>query len=87
MLACLVVVSEIVFNGYSVSLLDNFPLGLLCIPLLFWAAFRFGPRETAVATLVMSSVAIYGGMHGLGPFVQKSEQESILLIQAVTGRS
>ena len=85
LLACLVVVSEIVFNGYSVSLLDNFPLGLLCIPLLFWAAFRFGPRETAVATLVMSSVAIYGGMHGLGPFVQKSEQESILLIQAVTG--
>ncbi len=45
--ACLVVVSEVVFNGVSTSLIDNFPLGLVCIPLLIWAAFRFGPRETA----------------------------------------
>jgi diguanylate cyclase (GGDEF)-like protein/PAS domain S-box-containing protein len=85
LLACLVVVSEVVFNGFSIPSINNFPLELLCIPLLVWAAFRFGPRETAVATLVMSATAIHAGIHGLGPFAQKSEQESLMLIQAVTG--
>jgi diguanylate cyclase (GGDEF)-like protein/PAS domain S-box-containing protein len=84
LLACLVIVSEVVFNGLSISSIGHFPLGLLCVPLLIWAAFRFDPRETAVATLVMSGVAIRGALRGLGPFWQNSEQASLLLVQAVT---
>lgn len=85
LLGCLVIVSEVVFNGLSISSINELPLGLLCIPLLLWAAFRFGPRETSVATLVMSAVAIRGSLHGLGPLAQRTEQDSILWVQAVAG--
>src|SRR4029077_7107338 len=76
---------EVVFNGLSISSIGNFPLGLLCIPLLFWAAFRFGPRETSIAILVMSAIAIRGALHGVGPFGQGTPQDTLLLVQAATG--
>src|SRR4029077_13531884 len=85
LVASLVVVSEVVFNGLSISSIGNFPLGLLCIPLLFWAAFRFGPRETSIAILVMSAIAIRGALHGVGPFGQGTPQDTLLLVQAATG--
>ena len=85
LLACLVIVSEVVFNGLSISSIGRFPLGLLCVPLLLWAAFRFGPRETSVAILVMSAVAIRGALHGFGPFAQGTQQDTLLLVQAATG--
>jgi diguanylate cyclase (GGDEF)-like protein/PAS domain S-box-containing protein len=85
LLASLVIVSEVVFNGVSILSIGHFPLGLLCIPLLLWAAFRFGPRETAVAILVMSAVAVRGALHGVGPWAQGTQQDTLLLVQAATG--
>src|SRR5260370_1996330 len=85
LLACLVIVSEVVFDRVSVSSVAHFPLGLLCIPLLLWAAFRFGPRETAVAILVMSPLAVHGALHGVGPFARGTPQDTLLLVQAATG--
>jgi len=85
LLACLVIVSEVVFDRVSVSSVAHFPLGLLCIPLLLWAAFRFGPRETAVAILVMSALAVHGALHGVGPFARGTPQDTLLLVQAATG--
>src|ERR1019366_2447014 len=79
------IVSEVVFNGLSISSIGRFPLGLLCVPLLLWAAFRFGPRETSVAILVMSAVAIRGALRGFGPFAQETQQDTLLLVQAATG--
>ncbi len=43
--------------------ISHHPLAFLCIPALVWAAFRFGPRETAASMLVLS--AVVGGNNGL----------------------
>ena len=40
----------------------------LCAPFLVWSALRFCPLEAAGATLVMGGFALWGSLHGLGPF-------------------
>ena len=85
LLACVVLVGVIVFGGVLPWGRHNYPLEFLCMPLLIWAAFRFGPREVATAMVVLSAIAISGTMHGFGPFFRESQNESILLLQAFMG--
>src|SRR5437879_2676615 len=83
----LVVVGLAVFGGWAPEGLHNAPLEFLSIPVLVWAAFRFGRREAATAILILSGMAIWGTLHGLGPFVQPTRNASLLLLQAFTGVS
>ena len=85
LLACLVLVGQIVFGGGFVPGAKNYPLEYACIPFLIWAAFRFGQREAATAVLVLAVSAIWGTLHGFGPFVRPSRNESLLLLQAFIG--
>jgi diguanylate cyclase (GGDEF)-like protein len=65
--------------------LKNYPLEYLCIPFLIWAAFRFGRRMAAAALCVLSIVAVWGTLHGYGPFARESQNTSLLLMQAFMG--
>jgi PAS domain S-box-containing protein len=40
-------------------------LGVLCVAIVLWVAFRFGQREVAVAILALAAIAIWGALHGL----------------------
>jgi diguanylate cyclase (GGDEF)-like protein len=82
LLVSLVLVAELVFGGRFPAATKNYPLEFLCIPLLLWAAFRFGARETATAVLLLSVMAIRGTLQGLGPFARATQNESLLLLQA-----
>jgi PAS domain S-box-containing protein len=79
LLASLVLVGAVVFNGPFPAL---YGLAFLCGPPLVWTAFRFGPRESATAIALLSGMAIWGTLQGLGPFVRESLNESLLLLQA-----
>ena len=79
---CLVFVGQLVFGGHFPAEVQNYPLEFLCIPMLLWAAFRFGARETATATLVLAVIAISGTLRGYGPFARGTGNESLLLLQA-----
>jgi diguanylate cyclase (GGDEF)-like protein len=82
LLVCLVLVGLAVFGGLFPSGTKTYPLEFLCIPILLWAAFRFGARETATAILLLSVIAIRGTLQGLGPFARDTQNESLLLLQA-----
>ena len=60
----------------------NYPLVFVPIPWLVWAAFRFGPREAATAAVLTSAIAVWDTVHGVGPFVGETANESLLLLQA-----
>ena len=77
---CLVTLS--VFSGVFPSTNRHYPLEFLCIPFFVWAAFRFGQRAAATAILLVSGIAIWGTLHGFGPFVRPAPNESLLLLQA-----
>ena len=62
--------------------LNAYPLPFLCIPPLMWAAFRFGQREVATGVAILSAIAAWATVRGLGPFVMSSENESLLLLQS-----
>ena len=57
-------------------------LGFLCIPVLIWAALRFGPREASTAVTLLSAVAVAQtigvALQGLGP---EAANAQLLLLQ------
>ncbi|MGH7231128.1 MAG: MASE1 domain-containing protein [Nitrospiraceae bacterium] len=79
-----VVVGQVVFGGWLPPE-KSVPLTYVCIPPVVWAAYRFGRRETAAITFLLSGVAISGTLHGFGPFVRGSQHESLLLLQIFIG--
>lgn len=81
----LVLVSQVVFGGLLPTQVKNYPLAFLCIPFLVWAAFRFGPRETASACFLIAGLSIWGTLGGFGPFVRETQNESLLLLQTFLG--
>jgi len=51
------------------------------IPLLIWAALRFGLGGASASMLVITFLAIWGTMHGRGPFLMQSPAENALELQ------
>ncbi len=80
-------VGEAVFGGSFLFATKDYPLEFLCIPILVWVAFRFSPREAATAVFILSGISIWWTLHGFGPFVRASQNESLLLLQAFMGVS
>lgn len=77
----LVVTGLVLFGGFLGLSANNYPLEFLVFPLLAWVAFRFGPRETAAVTCLLSAIAIWGTLRGFGPFAGHTQNESLLLVQ------
>ena len=85
LLFVLVLTGQFVFGPLSAPMIQHAPLEFLCVPVLLWAAFRLGVRETTAAVLLLSAMAIRGTLSGFGPFVRGSPNESLLLLQAFAG--
>jgi integral membrane sensor domain MASE1 len=85
LLLCLVVVGQAVFGGWNPLGAKDYPLDYLCVPILVWAAFRFGQREAVTAAVLLSWIAVWGTLNGTGPFVRDTQNESLLLVQAFMG--
>ncbi len=83
----ILVVGQSVFGGFLGASAKGYPLEFLCIPFLIWAAFRFTPRETAMAASVIAAIAISGTLAGFGPFVRGTQNESLVLLQVYVGIS
>ena len=63
----------------------HYPLTVVVWPLIIWVTFRFGPRETATAILLLSMIAIARTLGGYGPFARLSPAESLTLLQVWAG--
>lgn len=88
LLACLVAVCWTELGGQTGISRGNYPLEILFIPPLVWAAIRFGPLETAFTSFLTTIAAVFGTLHGYGPFRGSTQNESLLLLQSfmsVTG--
>ncbi len=84
LLLLLVVLAETVFGGWLPISARNYPISFICGPIVIWTAFRFTPRETATGIFILSAIAIWGTLHGLGPFILQSENQSLLMLQSWT---
>ncbi len=53
----------------------------LPLPLLLWAAMRFGPVGANTGLLILAFLSISGGVRGLGPFAGGAAPDSVLSLQ------
>src|SRR6266404_2848935 len=84
LLLLLVVLAETVFGGWFPISARNYPISFICGPIVIWTAFRFTSRETATGIFILSTIAIWGTLHGFGPFILQSENQSLLMLQSWT---
>ena len=84
LLLLLVLLAETVFGGWFPISARNYPISFICGPIVIWTAFRFTPRETATGIFVLSAIAIWGTLHGFGPFILQTENQSLLMLQSWT---
>jgi TolB-like protein/integral membrane sensor domain MASE1/class 3 adenylate cyclase/Flp pilus assembly protein TadD len=81
LLLLLVLLSGVVFGGWPGVSGRNYPIVLICGPVVIWTAFRFTQRETATGIFILSAIAVWGTLHGFGPFVRETENQSLLALQ------
>src|SRR6184192_982007 len=77
LLLLLVLLSGVVFGGWPAVSARNYPIVLICGPVVIWTAFRFTQRETATGIFILSAIAVWGTLHGFGPFVRETENQSL----------
>src|SRR5437016_192435 len=81
LLLLLVLLSGVVFGGWPAVSTRNYPIVLIFGPVVIWTAFRFTQRETATGIFILSAIAVWGTLHGFGPFVRETENQSLLAVQ------
>src|SRR5881398_1054 len=85
LLLLLFVLSEAVFCGWLTIPARNYPFPFVIFgPIVIWMAFRFAQREAATGIFILSAFAIWGTMHGFGPFVGGTKNQSLLSLQSWT---
>src|SRR5262245_37648740 len=81
LLLLLVLLGGIVFGGWLEASARNYPIAFICGPVVIWTAFRFTQRETAIGIFILSVIAVWGTLHGFGPFFSGTENQSLLALQ------
>jgi diguanylate cyclase (GGDEF)-like protein len=72
----------LLFGPWFAAGLRHYPVHFMGVPFLLWIAFRLGRRGMATGLVVLSTVPIWGTVHGWGPFVQETPNEALMLLQA-----
>jgi len=82
--AALVGMSAFLFQGdpATATVVTAFRQPTTLLPVLIWAALRFGTRGATGATLVVSGAAIWSTVLGHGPFIRTQLHESLAVLQA-----
>jgi signal transduction histidine kinase/integral membrane sensor domain MASE1/CheY-like chemotaxis protein len=76
-LLCMTIYTDLL-NRYA----GTRPWGHITIPLLVWAAFRFGPRGVSTTMVPLGAIAIWGTIHRVGAFATYPLNEGLLFLQA-----
>jgi integral membrane sensor domain MASE1/DNA-binding NarL/FixJ family response regulator len=81
LLLLLALLSGVVFGGWFEISSRNYPIAFICGLVVIWTAFRFTQRETATGIFILSAIAVWGTLHGFGPFIRETENQSLLALQ------
>src|SRR5262245_5489543 len=79
-LSLAVAVGFIAFNPLFKQSQHLDTLGFLAVLPLLWAALRRGPRDTAIASLILAGFSIWGTLSAAGPFAPASLIDAFLSV-------
>ncbi len=60
-------------------------LEYIVFPFAIWTALRLGPRETSTVSALVSTMALWGAVHGRGPFAAGTLHARIMFLQTFMG--
>ena len=80
----LIVLGFFVFSGWFPSAAKDYPVSFLRGPIVIWMAFRFTPREAVTGLFILTGMAIWGTLHGFGPFVMANDNQALVILDART---
>ncbi len=83
--ALLLFFSFSIFGNWTQAGIYHFPMAYFTIPFILFAAFKYGRGGVLFSTLCVSLVATWGATQNYGPFVRKTVNETLLLLQAFIG--
>ncbi len=81
LLALLTLVTWYVFSNQPPASIFHQALIYMVFPFMIWAALRLGQRGATTAILLVSGIAIWGTVQGMGPFSLESRNDSLVLLQ------
>jgi len=81
LIAALLIVGFGVFSGRWTETAPSPALLYAPLPILLWAAVRFGPKGVNTSLAVVAFLAIASAVHGRGPFIAPTAEENALSIQ------
>jgi integral membrane sensor domain MASE1 len=85
LLMLLFVVGQSVFGLSPFFGGKNYSFEIVSVPIILWTAFRFEQRETATSTLILTAIAVWGTLQGMGPFAGAQKHDALLLVQLFCG--
>ncbi|HXN09107.1 MAG TPA: MASE1 domain-containing protein, partial [Candidatus Acidoferrales bacterium] len=62
------------------SFMTTFPFAYPLYPFIIWTGLRFRQRATTLAVVIISAIAIWGTVHGLGPFSSGSLDDRLIFL-------
>ena len=78
----LVILLAYVVFGNQLNSEISYSLTYLIFPLAIWAALRIDSRGIATINLVAMSIAVWGTVHGFGPFINSTPQSGLIYISS-----
>lgn len=85
LLLCLLIASQLVFGNLFPAGRESRPLPHLLVPLIVWAAIRFGQRGVILTAALIALLAIGSSIQGWGPFPGGKFDVSLLWLQSFVG--
>jgi two-component system, cell cycle sensor histidine kinase and response regulator CckA len=64
---------------------SRYPADILILPVVAWVAYRFTQRELTLVVLVILAIALWGTVHGSGPYRGSTPWSTLPVMQAFIG--
>jgi PAS domain S-box-containing protein len=78
-------VGWLIFGDWPLDPALTRSLPYLLLPLLVWAALRFGRHGATLAIVVTTAIALWGTLRGRGPFASDALNDSLQALQSFVG--
>ncbi|MGE0267092.1 MAG: MASE1 domain-containing protein [Candidatus Omnitrophota bacterium] len=82
-LLCAVLSNALVFGGHTGS--THWPLEFTVFPIMIWGSTSFLRQGVGLMTLITAGYAVWGTLHGFGPFGHLPQNEALILVQLLVG--
>jgi PAS domain S-box-containing protein len=85
LLTALIVFSASIFVWWHPTGQVRYPMDLLILPVVAWVAYRFSQRAVTLAVVIVLGIALWGTMHGSGPYSGSTPWSNLPVLQAFIG--